>query len=164
MKNEIDFKFEPIWLTILSVLMLLLLYKCFNAYNSNQSIGLFLALITPVILVSLFVLPLGFKMILGIPAIALTNEYFVINYNGLSIDWHDIADIHITTNYKGISTLIINLKQPEKYFGSSLKKIKYQIRQIFTANDIIIPIDLISGKNEAIFQTVNAYWTKSDKF
>ena len=59
--------------------------------------------------------------------------------------------------------MIINLKQPEKYFNTPLKKIKYQLKQLFTANDISIPIEFVAGKNDEIFQVVSAYWSKQDK-
>ena len=37
--GEVKFKYEPVWLTALSLLMIFLLYKCFAAYDPNRSIG-----------------------------------------------------------------------------------------------------------------------------
>jgi hypothetical protein len=162
MKEETDFKFEPIWLTVLSLLMIFLLYKSFTAYNPNQSMGLYIAAVFPVVLVSSYIIPLGFKMMIGKPAIALTNEYFISNIGNLSIEWHDISEMHIAANNRGFSALIINLKEPEKYFNTPFKKIKYQLKQLFTANDISLPINLVAGDNQEIFQTINAYRSKQE--
>ncbi|MGZ3832623.1 MAG: hypothetical protein ACXVB0_03805, partial [Mucilaginibacter sp.] len=108
-----------------------------------------------------FVLPMTVKMILGIPAMVLTNKYLVDNLGGHSIEWSDVSEIRIIQGqYRSFSKLIINLKRPEKYFDTPLKKLLYKFRQFFTANDIGIITDFVSGTDLEIMQVVQAYWGK----
>lgn len=95
------------------------------------------------------------------PAIALTKNYLVDNIGNNSIEWGDISEIRlIESKYKSFGKLIINLKQPEKYFNTPIKRLSYKFRQLFTANDIGITIDFVSGKDEEIIQLIHAYWDK----
>ena len=78
---------------------------------------------------------------------------------GVSIDWHDIEEINITTRgYRSGGNLMINLKEPKKYFNTPLKYIKYKLRHFFTSADMSIKLDFIKGKNDKIAQLINAYW------
>jgi hypothetical protein len=61
---------------------------------------------------------------------------------------------------RSFATLIINLKDPGKYFASPVKKAIYKIKQLFSPNDILIRVDFVAGDNEEIFETVKAYWTR----
>jgi len=120
-------------------------------------------LFLPMFLSPIF-LPMFFKMITGMPVIALTDDYFINNYGGFSIEWGDIMEMHITDgNLHNSGSLIINLKHPEKYFNTPLKMVKYKIKQLFTANDISIPFNFVTGKKDEVFQVANAYWYKHDK-
>jgi hypothetical protein len=112
-------------------------------------------------LLACVVLPLLMMMARSIPAIALTDDYLINNYGGFSIEWHDILEIHRTKSYRGSGGIVINLKNPEKYFDSPIKKISYQLRQLFSANDITIPLNLVAGNDDEILQTITAYWNKN---
>jgi hypothetical protein len=100
-------------------------------------------------------------MIFNVPAIVLTNNCLKNNMGGKSIEWNDIADIHLLNGgIQGFASLVINLKNPKKYFDTPLKKAFYIFKQNFSANDFSIKVDFVAGRNEEIFQVINAYWTK----
>ena len=104
---------------------------------------------------------MAFKILTGIPAIALIKDYFVDNMGNNSIEWGDISEIRlIEGRNKKFWELIIILQQPEKYFDTPIKRLSYKFRRLFTANDIGIIIDFVSGKDEEIMQLVHAYWDR----
>jgi hypothetical protein len=109
------------------------------------------------------VLPRFLLMLRGIPAIELTDDYLINNISGFSIEWADISEIHIKNNMKGPNALVINLKHPEKYFDTPLKKLGYQLKQLFTADDITIPLIFVSGDSNTLFQAINGYRARHDK-
>jgi hypothetical protein len=111
--------------------------------------------------VSYLLLPMTFKLIFNIPAIVLTDDCLKNNFGGYSVQWEDIADIKFSdSGMRSFATLIINLKDPGKYFASPVKKAIYKIKQLFSPNDILIRVDFVAGDNEEIFETVKAYWTR----
>jgi hypothetical protein len=120
---------------------------------------LLLAIVTGFI--SWLILPVTIKMLRGIPAIVLTKDYLVDNFGGHSIEWNDIAEINIRkSSYQSLDKLIINLKQPEKYFDTPIKKLLYKFGKLFTANDIGITLDFVSGNSDEIMQVIHAHWGK----
>jgi len=159
MKTE--YRFSPLWVPIITLLLAPFVYKCFSSLTApllNPANAVYGALI---FIVSYIFLPMDIKLIFNIPAIVLTDECLKNNFGGYSVQWEDIADIKFSdSGRRSFATLIINLKDPEKYFASPVKKAVYKIKQLFSPNDILIRIDFVAGDNEEIFETVKAYWTR----
>ena len=156
------FKFSPFWVTFLSLLTLSLVYGCFaQVVQPLISWENFFLCLFP-LLVSVLILPLTFKMIFNIPALVLTNDCLENNFRGYSIQWKDIADVQLSdSGYRSFGKLIINLKDPKKYFNSPVKKLVYNAKQLFVVNDFSILVDFVAGENDDIFSIVKAYWTKN---
>jgi hypothetical protein len=103
METETEFKFEPIWVTVLSLVTFFIIYTCVGTFIKSSST--------------------------------------------------DIGD-------RTTGSIVINLKNPEKYYNTPLKAMWYKLSQLFTSNDINLRLDFVAGKNDTIFQLVNAYWDK----
>ena len=119
----------------------------------------------PAILVAFFVLPITIKLIFNVPALVLTNDCLKNNFREYSIEWSDIAEIQLYKgNYvSGFAKLIINLKNPDEYFNSPVKKVIYKTKQLFLVNDFTIIVDFVAGNNEEIFETIKSYWTRKSE-
>ena len=120
METEVKFKFQAAWVVFISLLAFSILYKFFTVAINETSFdfSFLFAAIVPVC-ISWVVLPMTFKMIRGVPAMTLTKNYLVHNLGGHSIEWADIAEIRaIDGNNRSFSKLILNLRQPEKYFDT----------------------------------------------
>lgn len=162
MEKETAFKFQPVWIAFMTLFAFLLLYKFYVLAISETifNYSFWILAILPC-LVSWFVLPMTAKAIGGVSAIVLTKDYLVDNMGNNSIEWGDISEIRLVEGqYRSFEKLIINLKQPEKYFDTPIKKALYKFRQLFTANDIAIILDFVSGKDDEITQLVHVYWDK----
>ncbi|MEO6631669.1 MAG: STM3941 family protein [Mucilaginibacter sp.] len=159
MKTE--FRFSPLWVLFITVMVALFDYKSISYYTAPLVNAVNAVDTALVLIVSYLLLPMTFKLIFNIPAIVLTDDCLRNNFGGYSIQWEDIADIKFSdSGMRSFATLIINLKDPEKYFASPVKKAIYKIKQLFSPNDILIRIDFVAGDNGQIFETVKAYWTK----
>jgi hypothetical protein len=160
METEGKFKFSTFWVTFLSFFTFIFIYESFKYITLPPiSWGNLMTCLLPILLAYLF-LPITFKMIFNIPAIVLTNDYLKNNLGGYSIEWSDIADIQLSNEgYRSFASLIINLKDPEKYFNTPIKRIFYKTKQLFSVNDFSIRVDFVAGNNEEIFETIKAYWT-----
>jgi len=162
METEIKFKFQPGWIIFIYILLCPLIFEVLLGIIGQELDLSHLLMSLPLVLLLYYLLPITFKMFLGTPALALSKDYFIDNLGNHSIKWHDISQIKfLEGRYRGFNKLVINLKQPEKYFNTPLKKLLYKFRQIFTANDIGILLDFVSGKDAEIMQVINAYWDKS---
>jgi len=160
MEEKAEFKFEPVWIGLLTLLVLYVSFEMYYIFFSRPSYGLggILLLLLPVA-ICWFVLPMAFSILRKKPAIVLTSQYLIYNIGSISINWHDIAEIRVAErNYRGGGNLIVNLEQPRKYFNTPLKYLGYKIRRYFTAADISIKLDFVAGKNENISRLINAYW------
>jgi len=161
METKTEFKFDPFYVALITSFTGFLLYKCvINITLPLISSGNILIYLSFGGLSFLF-LPMTFKLIFNLPSLVLTDDYLKNNLGGYSIEWEDIADIQLSNGgYRSFANLVINLKNPDKYFDTPIKKAVYKIKQLFSVNDILIKIDFIAGKNEDIFETVKAYWTR----
>ncbi|BAU54767.1 STM3941 family protein [Mucilaginibacter gotjawali] len=161
MEAKTQFKFNPFFVILLSLLTFFFLYKSFA--NLPQPLvswaSFFICL--PSLLIAYFILPMTFKMIFNIPSIILTDDCLNSNIGGYSIEWTDIASIELYNGgYRSFAKLAINLKDPDKYFNTPLKKFLYKTKQLVVVNDKSIFLDFVSGQNEEIFALIKAYWTK----
>jgi hypothetical protein len=103
-----------------------------------------------------------FHNFFNIPVIVLTNDCLKNNFWRYTIEWNDITELQLFERGNGsFANLAINLKDPDKYFNSPIKKTIYNIKQLFSVNDILIRVDFIAGSNEEIFEVMKAFWTKN---
>jgi hypothetical protein len=161
METKTEFKFDPLYGIILTLFTVFLLYTGVNSITPPSISWENFIRCLLLIGLSYFLLPITFKLIFNLPSIVLTDDCLKNNIGGYSIEWDDISDIQLNNGgYRSFGNLIINLKNPDKYFNTPLKKALYWIKQLFSAYDILIKVDLISGKNEEIFDVVKVYWTK----
>ena len=160
--NEVRLKFQPIWITIISLMTLSFLYRFYIITVNHEALdATFLVRALFICLISWLILPLIFKMLTGVPAILLTQDGLVDNLGNHYIKWEDILEIKlIESNYKSFDKLVINLKQPEKYFDTMVKKLRYKFRQLFIANDVGIFLDFVAGNNGENAQLIQSFWTK----
>ncbi len=160
MEEKAEFKFEPIWISALTLLVLYVSFEMYYTFFSRPSYGLVGSLF--LLLPAGFwwwVFPMTFAMLRKKPAIVLTPQFLIDNIGGFSINWHDIAEIKVAErDFKSRGNLIVNLEDPRKYFNTRLKYLGYKIRRYFTAADVSIKLDFVSGKNEDISRLINAYW------
>jgi hypothetical protein len=154
------FKIQPAWIVTIDIFIIPLLYA-FLISTANSKIDLLLAvkaLFT--ILIMWIVLPLNFKMIKGAPLIILNKDYLIDNLGGHAIKWCDISEIKlIESSFLAFDKLIINLRRPDEYFNTPVKRLSYKFRQLFIANDLGIFINFVSGESNEITQVINAYWS-----
>jgi len=61
-------------------------------------------------------LPMFFKMILGIPAIELNHDQIINNIVGIRVDWENVKNITITGTYRPF--LSIDLKDTQVFYLS----------------------------------------------
>jgi hypothetical protein len=165
MDSKIDTKFKLhakirynyIWTTVYSLTAISFLYQeIIQLYDKGIDLPMTVGLIAFLLLVWIFV-PMSFSILIGKPAIALTDEYLINNYNGFTIKWEDISEIHMTEGMRN-SGIAINLKQPDVYFNSLIRKIRYTIRQTFTSSDMIIAGMFLSGDTDKNFSLIYTFW------
>ncbi|HWD88762.1 MAG TPA: hypothetical protein VG367_11590 [Mucilaginibacter sp.] len=97
------------------------------------------------------------KMVQGIPAILLTDDFLVLAIPDLRISYDDIDDVAVRAGGKN-TILGINVTDPGKYFTTPIKKL---MKFSFIApQNLNINLNLISGNNETIAQSINDYRDK----
>lgn len=162
MEIERGFKFQPFWVLIVGSGGLFLIYKFYSQLFTPVLFKPVNLLVLPVpVLIAWVILPMMLKMLTGRSAIELTDDAFINNFTGRAVPWDNIAEIHLKKGgVRSSGSLVINLKQPELYFNNFLRRFLYKIKQAFTANDIAIPTDLISGDAEGILLAINAFRSK----
>ena len=167
MKEEVKFKFEPIWLIVLNLLFVYLIYATVSGFIKNPHLDLFSALILGLFiftfLLATIIIKLTFKMIKGLPALIITEDWIIDNINNTSVKWSDIVEIYVTNagRFAG-GNLVINLNNPKEFFGKTPLQFKfYKIRKQFTLADTAIKLSFVKGKNKDIIDTINYYWVQS---
>jgi len=160
--DETKFRFEPIWVSIISVLPIAVIYQ---EYKTIVSSTFWLNGIIVFSVVSLFVcimiLPLTFKLITGIPAILLTNDQLVDNVVGVNIDWSNIKDIRITGIQKPFLTII--LKDTDLFYSNinnPIKKILLKFIFLISPGDVSVNLALVAGDNDSIASMAQVYWQR----
>lgn len=159
--EEGKFKFEPIWISALGIMSLVLIYKEWSTLaESNYKIdplyiGLSLALL---IIPCCFFLPMAFKMFTGVPAIILTESQLIDNTVNISIDWSNVKDIRIVGAKKPF--LSITLKDRDKFFSNInlFKRGFLKLLYATVAGDVSINLAFAAGSNEAIAAVARVYW------
>jgi len=160
--EDTKFKFEPIWVSVISVIPIAVIYQ---EYKTIVSSSFWLNGIILFTVVSLFVcimiLPLTFKIITGIPAILLTNDQLVDNVVGVNIDWSNIEDIRITGIQKPFLTII--LKDTDLFYSSinnPVKKILLRFLFLISPGDVSVNLALVAGDNDSIASMAQVYWQR----
>lgn len=153
MENETEFKFQPYHVTILFLGFLITAFSCYIIILGDP----IWLLCWPIIL-GWVSIPNFLKLIKGIPAIALTDDYLIDNINELKIEWEDISEIFIQNTARGPGAIGIKLKQPEKYINTTLKRMAYKIRKLWSSADIVIYFPLISEKNGSVYPAIYTRW------
>jgi hypothetical protein len=161
--EETGFKFEPIWVTALTLASLFFGYQTYEIAiepGSKFDYAIILLALIPLLMCSA-TLPMFFRMLFGIPAILLTADQLVDNVVGISIDWKDIQDIRIT----GVSKpfLSITLKDKKAFFKNirnPLKRIFLKMLFSISIGDVSINLAMVIGNNEAVKSVVMVYWSR----
>jgi hypothetical protein len=162
MESNFKFKIQPAWIIFVDIILAPLAYALLNSLlNPKSDLSLIFTVIS-LVLVSAYIIPLNIKIITGAPAMILTSDCLIDNLSNRSINWNNISEIKIIEgSYKSFDKLVINLKHPGDYFNTPVKRLLYRLKQLFTANDIGIMVNLIAGSNEDILSGIHAYWDKS---
>ena len=162
METEAGYKFEPIWVSALSLISLGGLYGTVSAFVADPSYDIFglVFLLFPV-LVAWIILPMAFKMLKGVPAIQFTDRQLVDNIVGVSVDWENIEYIGISGSYKPF--LSIDLKDTKKFYSNIQNPVKRVLVKIFfsmASGDVPINLAFVAGNNESILGVAQVYWNK----
>jgi hypothetical protein len=162
MENS-EFKFEPIWISFLSLLPIYFIYRFIMIVTAPGFImdsSIIWYAIFPLI-TGITLLPMAIKMIIGVPAILLNDNELVDNVVGISINWEDIEDIRIS----GISKpfLSITLKNKEKFFSditNPIKRVLLKLIFLISPGDVSINLAMVTGSNESIVALSQLYWNR----
>ncbi|MES2378558.1 MAG: hypothetical protein V4553_18340 [Bacteroidota bacterium] len=157
-----EYKFEPIWVSTLNLISLVMTYGFLKVFIERPSYNVpgFIFISAPVILCMLF-LPMGIKMLLGIPAITFTQDQFVDNVFGIKIDWDNVQNIRLSGTRNPL--LSIDLKDTDKFYASINNPFKrVAIRALFalSTSDIVVNLAFVSGDNHGIVAVTQVYWEK----
>lgn len=162
--NDVKFKYNPIIVIIFVVLALgiqggmsyaVAVMVLSGAYGPFAA---FLILWSLCGILTYYVFSFVRKMVNGIPAILLTDDFLIIAIPDLKISYDDIDDVAVRAGGKN-TILGIDITDPEKYFNTPIKKL---MKFSFMApQNLNINLTLISGNNETIVQSINEY---RDKF
>lgn len=160
--KENEFKFEPIWVSALGLFSLYLVYNFYKSIIVPGTDYLEFAVfsILPIFL-GILILPMAFKMIIGIPAIEFTGTELVDNVFGISIRWENIQDIRIS----GVSKpfLSITLKDKNQFWigiRNPVKRILLRFLFLISPGDVSINLAFVAGSNEAISALAQVYWNR----
>lgn len=161
--EDIEFKFEPVWVSTLGATGTFFIYKLgsilFEPGFSFQYIDILVLLF--ILIVGILVLPMFFKMLIGIPAINLTSDQLIDNVVGIAINWKDIKDIRIT----GVSKpfLSITLNDKKAFFdniSNPFKRILFRIFFSIATGDVSINLAMVAGDNKSIKAMVMVQWSR----
>jgi len=162
--EENEFKFEPIWVSFLSLLEGWIIYFiCKSQLDPKSRIDLEgLAIFSTLpIFFGILILPMTFKLITGVPAIKLTQDALIDNVFGVSVDWSNIQNIKIAGSQKPF--LAIDLKDRHKFYSginNPLKRILLRVMFSISPSDVSINLAFVAGKNDAILAMTQVYWNK----
>jgi len=163
--DDVKFKYQPAWIIIFDFFLSFFLYGItihLLARDTDFSIPSCIFYLI-ILLMLCYLLPWTIRMLLGKPAILLTNEYFVDNLFNRKIKWSNISSIDYEPRRftRGFDRLVINLKNPDEYFDSPLKQILYKFKRLYTVNDISVVLDFVYGEKDEILHVARVYWDKS---
>jgi hypothetical protein len=162
MGSNTEYKFEPIWVSLLSIISLVMAYSFLKVFIERPSYDVpGLVFIAAPLILGLLFLPMGVKMLLGIPAIAFTHDQFVDNIFGIKIDWDNIQNVRLSGSRKPF--LSIDLKDTEKFYSSinnPLKRIAIKALFLLSPGDASINLAFVSGDNQSIVAVTQVYWEK----
>jgi hypothetical protein len=161
--EESEFKFEPIWVSALTLFEAWIIYFLSEKTLASQLDFKGLALFScfPIFFGSL-ILPMTFRLIARIPAIQLTDNALIDNTFRITIDWSNVQNIKIVNTGKK-SLLSIELKDRDQFFSDITNPFKRMfLRSIFyiSPGDVSINLDFVAGKNEAILAKAQVYWNR----
>jgi len=157
-----QFKFEPVWVSVLTTIPLFCIYKAYSEISKQGFIFSFLfpILVMPFVIIGAPLLIMGIKMLTGVPAIVLTTDQLVDNVVGITIDWANISNIQISGVKKPF--LNISLKDKNKFY-SSVNPVKRILLKVFFAigpGDVSVNLAFVAGNNEYIASLTRVYWSK----
>lgn len=159
MDDEIEFKFNPVYVTVLFLATLITSSGFYVVYSDFSKLDIFAVIFLCFlpIFIGLVAVPKFLRMIKGIPAIALTNSYLIDNTNRVIIDWNNILDVKIINTARGSGAISVTVKQPGKYFKTFPKRLTYGITKLFTKNHIVIYYDLIVEKDNSLLGNIKKH-------
>jgi hypothetical protein len=141
---------------------LFIFYKIFSAFAADPSYDLFglIFLSCPLIFLAM-ILPMFFKMIIGIPAIELNHDQLINNVVGIKVNWENVENIRITGTYKPF--LSIDLKDTHAFYSSIKNPLKrLLIKGFFLLGKGDVPINLafVAGNEESVAAVARVYWNR----
>jgi hypothetical protein len=162
METNTEFKFEPIWISVLNILTLTMAYNFFKVFIEKPSYNVAGIVFAAAPLVpALLFLPMGIKMLLRIPAIAFTHDQLVDNVFGIKIDWENVQNIRLSGSRKPF--LAVDLKDTERFYSSINNPIKrLALKALFSLSpgDVSINLAFVSGNSQSIVAVTQVYWEK----
>ncbi|MFD0751129.1 STM3941 family protein [Mucilaginibacter calamicampi] len=166
--EEVKYKFKPVWLIILDLLIVYLIYcfvDGFISYSKIDAISFWMLSMLALTLWPIFkIVKISFRMLKGWPALVISKDGITDNLNDFSIKWRDVSEIYMTEEgrFAG-SNLVVNLRAPDLYFCKTpIQKIFYKVRKYFTSADVAIKLSFINGKKEDVIDSINTYWPQSE--
>jgi hypothetical protein len=162
METEAEYKFEPIWVSALNIIWLLMAYNFLKVFITRPSYDVpGLIFISAPFVLALMYLPMGVKMLLGIPAICFTHDQLVDNVFGIKIDWENVQNVRLSGGRN--QCLSIDLKDKEKFYSSinnPFKRIAIRALFLLSLGDASIKLAFVAGDNQGIFAVAQVYWDK----
>ncbi len=160
--KETEFKFEPVWVSVLGLLGLYIAYLfCKDIIPDLKLDSISVVGIVGASSLLLLLLPMSLKMIFGIPAIRLTSDQLIDNVVGIKIEWKDISDIRISGIAKPF--IAITLKDKSSFFQSISNPVKRLLLRCFfliSSGDVSINLAMVAGDNESIVALTKVYWNR----
>lgn len=157
-----EFKFEPVWITILSAFAIFVIYKLITlVFFSGMPVKAIAIIPLAVAAFCCLFFIFTFKMLAGVPAIVITQERLIDNVYGVSFDWSNVKYISIDGERKPF--LSIRLKNEALFYSGISNPIKRAlIRALFSIapGDASVNLALIAGDNQYILGMAQAYWAK----
>ncbi|MGF7079225.1 hypothetical protein [Mucilaginibacter sp. UYCu711] len=162
METNAAYKFEPIWVSVLSITALVMSYNFLKGFIARPSYDVpgLIFMSAPLVL-SLLFLPMGVKMLLGIPAITFTHDQLIDNVFGIKIDWENVQNVRLSGSRKPFLT--IDLKDTDKFYSSinnPLKRIAIRMLFALSPGDASVNLAFVAGDNHAIVAVTQVYWEK----
>lgn len=161
--EETEFKFEPLYVTFVSIVEVGMIYMLWKDQLSPAKLDLeglaFFGLFP--LLFGRIVLPMTYKMLIEVPAIQLTNNSIIDNVFGISIDWSNVQSLEIQGSAKPF--LAIDLKDKDKFYAgiyNPFKRLFLRFMFAISPGDVSIYLAFVAGTNESVLATTQVYWNK----
>lgn len=157
MDEEIEFKFNPIWVSLYGAPSFFFIYLLIDdIINTEETRHSYIGLLIITVSYSWLYMPNLIKMLIGMPALKLTNDKLIFNINKLHIAWTDISGFRIK-NTGNFIFLIVKLVNHEKYVDDTGMRRIFNYLRGLSDNEVAANILFIKGSDDRILSTIRNY-------